>query len=476
MASGLQQRVSDSSRALRSPKSVEDLLTVSSIKLSNVMLGSPNPKNYPGYPSPIMVDWGFAQVVPPDVVCKGRGCTPECASPETTGFYVDQHNVFHQGPALTHKADVWGVGNVILGLLSGREGDAGLDFLADPRPRDVQLRKLRGSHRSELLDLIDACMKYHPEDRIDFDTLLKRIRENTGRPGLDLSLGMRNRKASDELWTYPMNALEWKEDKWGLYTKLTPRFPPVEGDPVTLSAPPHPTRRLAPEDEYMGPVLADNKAKWDASEQKKHAETHTRLEHVRWLQQRGRKGESTGQKSGTFAVPDSEGSEGSYDSDDSNFSDDSDTHGLPQPFSYENAATENDWQTEAAADDDAMMIDSVSPRLARRSRSAAAGAGDPQQEAVEASATGPARNTRSSVEGRNARESMGSASMDLESQEPSPRGTAPRLSQRQQAQRRRSSTAVTKPKSTKSPSVEAGARRASRKASQERRNSRERHE
>lgn len=269
------------------------------------MLGPENPDKYSGYPTPVLVDWGFALFNPPGELRAGRGGTPGCQSPENMGPYISKDGVVTETPALTAESDVWSVGNIIWGLMRSHEADDRMDFHETPEPpREPDLRELRGEYSDEIIDLVARAMRYHPEDRIGFPELLKQVQLLTGDhpdPKFDLTQGLRLKKKAGYHpdWRQPNAYLRTKWDQWRLFTY--PNGPLIPTNARQPTRPPHHTRRLSSERPFNGPRSGPANNPKLARQRQRHLESHTRVEHLLWLQNR----RGTVNK-GTFAVPDSD--------------------------------------------------------------------------------------------------------------------------------------------------------------------------
>ena len=312
-----------------------DQMYHSDIKMSNVLLSGPSASKYPGYPSPVLGDWGFVQACPAGVPRKGRGGTPCTESPENGGkCWTKSGRFITSGAALNPKSDVWSVGMVIYGLMDRKEGLDYLNFRKDPQPRVPNMTHLRGQYSNVLLGLAAECMNYYPEDRPSFGDLLHRIRLHTSGQGhgfVDQVRGLRSKSANDPAWQRAENRLERPIEVFRMYSKLA--WIPDTDKPgpkrVNLPRPPHPARKLSEQMEYKGRVSADDTSLQRAgSVRRKAAELGPagREAHLRFLnakekgkgmraRARARLEETRRKNAGGFRVPDSNDDEEDDDDD-----------------------------------------------------------------------------------------------------------------------------------------------------------------
>lgn len=263
------------------------------------MLSTPNPEKYPWYPSPVLADFGFAQLweqgtrAPPS-----RGGTPTCESPENAGYCYRKdgthtHETALRGEPLNRKSDVWSVGNIVWGLMAIHEGDHRMNFRGgNDEPRDAPIGELEGHYSESLLALVADCMEYYPEDRIDFSECLRRILMYTGEHPdrkYDHVHGLRTAREDDADWDMPGVRLMVQEDQFRMYTKLAHApnaYPAFPANPL-IPDPPHEARKLEQDGRYKGPVSADTRGLSEAGSERRHAAGgHTRREHMRWLADR----------------------------------------------------------------------------------------------------------------------------------------------------------------------------------------------
>lgn len=454
------------------------------------MLGAPNPNSYPGYPSPVMVDFGLAQLCPAGEQHFGRGGTATCSSPENLGGFVtlddtecdklplthsksqggrrpavsllelhipcsngrckvDQHirhdpssNIplsEHVRSNLLAESDVWSVGNVIYSLVLASEGDGSLNFLDDPSPREPDLQEFKGHYNPELLTLIADCMRYYPEDRIGFVELLERIRMHTGGhldPRLDLVKGLRRKEVYNQLWQHPAVRLRMPNDKWQLYSKLAPRVPDRA---IDAAYPPNNKRRFSPEMEYKGPFSADTTNLQHREKKRKHAAEHSRMSHLRWLQKERKK--ELMRKQGTLVDPDSnddeeDGGRELRGAEKQNTPEGEQTVGVANSFERDDdaafATAVAASQDQAEADMDAETSEAPGQTRPQRplSRSAAAGAAEaqhqPAEDQMEVEHIGSARRTRSYTQARSSNSAAAGAALQLQQQDNQTQRRVPR--------------------------------------------------
>lgn len=398
-----------------------------SIKLPNILLGSPDPNKYCNYPRPILADFGFAQFCPPGQQCIARGGTPTSECPESTGLYFDKVGRPVHRACLNRRSDVWCVGYIIYDLMSLDEGNAKFNFREDPTPREPPMHVLQGHYPDAMLELVRCCMRYHPEDRIGFQELLNRIRRCTGEhhdPSRNHVRGLRGAAAHSRLWQDRNVMLTTPVDKWPLYTHLAHAPDGKTGVP----RPPHKTRKFSKQMEYKGPVSADTRSLRRAGSVRKHAATHTQQSHERFLNRRKKMEAKKRTKSG-FHVPDS--------SDDD--ADDEDV-GIERLAQDEREQWQSVSRTADAPQQAAEEMDVEAPNTpphhsrarASQSRSAAAGAGPDERRVLRVvngmdaeSSSPPAQPARSPT--RQSRSAgAGAPLVRPPSFDPDPSGTPPR--------------------------------------------------
>ncbi|KAK5121130.1 hypothetical protein LTR85_005614 [Meristemomyces frigidus] len=154
------------------------------LKPSNIFMDLPPDTTYPRYPTPKLADFGLAIETWPDdplnptIYNAGSG-TPGYLAPEQLAYMdVETREPVDEFQLLAHT-NVWGIGAIMWSLahcqMLGYEDD--LDYNVDgtkERPvGDARTALLS----QDLLDAIQACMKFDPAERITFEALHRGIQD-----------------------------------------------------------------------------------------------------------------------------------------------------------------------------------------------------------------------------------------------------------------------------------------------------------
>ncbi|KAK4543973.1 hypothetical protein LTR36_004747 [Oleoguttula mirabilis] len=151
------------------------------LKPANVFLDLASETTYPRYPTPRLADFGLAiqtwkeDPMNPTIYNRGGG-TPGYFPPEQSSYMDIQTREPVDDFKLLAHTNVWGIGAIMWSLAHRQIIDDDLEYLAD----DTQERAVgdqRTAHLSpELLDAIQACMRFDPAQRITFAALHRDIR------------------------------------------------------------------------------------------------------------------------------------------------------------------------------------------------------------------------------------------------------------------------------------------------------------
>jgi serine/threonine protein kinase len=165
------------------------------LKLDNVFLDRPSESRYFQYPTPKIADFGaavHARTSPP------REKAYYNNAGTVDNFPAEQHPALNSR-VVSSKSNVWGVANIVGSLIWKTSGFDNLDY--GQSEKGISEPEFNGDHfmsySLELLDLIRECMRYDPDDRPDFPTLLRSIR-NARRIGLHL--GLENEPFGSNKW------------------------------------------------------------------------------------------------------------------------------------------------------------------------------------------------------------------------------------------------------------------------------------
>lgn len=149
------------------------------LKPQNVFLKSPDPTYWPNTPGFRLGDFGLAVVLPSKYITHG-----------TVGYQSPEQAA--KTPSATSATNVWGVGAIIASMMGTRRNIperadmniAEREAIVPENPARIwQLTPdERSRYRGELLDLMDACCEYKPENRISIADLCERIRAFVNRP------------------------------------------------------------------------------------------------------------------------------------------------------------------------------------------------------------------------------------------------------------------------------------------------------
>jgi serine/threonine protein kinase len=168
------------------------------LKLNNIFLDQLSETRYCRYPTPKIADFGaavHARTSPP------REKAYYNSAGTLDNFPAEQHPTLNSR-VVSSKTNVWGVANIVGSLIWKTTGFDNLNYgqseggVSEPDFNEDHSR----NYSMDLLDLIRECMRYNPDDRPDFTTLLRSIR-HAKRMGLDLGL-------EDE----PFESDRWMED------------------------------------------------------------------------------------------------------------------------------------------------------------------------------------------------------------------------------------------------------------------------
>lgn len=194
------------------------------MKLSNTFLGLPDRNRFSRYPTPKIGDFGAAVYVPEP---NDRPADYYNVAGTVENYGVEQ-NYRLTNWRVSSKSNVWGVANIVGSLIWKTEGCENLTYeqahpedpdepeaLKEPHFSDLQREK----YSEELLNLIESCMAYDPDDRPDFSAVLRRTRRYmASRPddGSDklpprLDRGLRFEPASSDKWADFLLDLEFTD-------------------------------------------------------------------------------------------------------------------------------------------------------------------------------------------------------------------------------------------------------------------------
>lgn len=149
------------------------------LKLANVFLGAPNKTHYSNYPVPKLGDFGLAAYMP------GGELTDYEIFGTIGNFPIEQDPTMMRRKgvdwALTTKANVWGVANIIASLMKQKEGFINWE---SPEPSEegpelgevVFNEKQQDRYNEILRDLVYNCMRFDPDQRPSFAQTLRSIR------------------------------------------------------------------------------------------------------------------------------------------------------------------------------------------------------------------------------------------------------------------------------------------------------------
>lgn len=181
----------------RNPTSTWQTIVHRDIKLGNVFLDRSSNSKYRRYPTPKLGDFGAAVYLSPDTPRKAEDYnyagTPDCHP-------VEQIPHINSGRTVSSKSNVWAVASAAASMIWGTEGFNGLNYgqeeggVSEPSFDDSKYERFS----DELRNLILHCMRYDQDDRPDFTTLLRMIRD-ARKSGLDA--GLRDEPASSDKWT-----------------------------------------------------------------------------------------------------------------------------------------------------------------------------------------------------------------------------------------------------------------------------------
>jgi serine/threonine protein kinase len=192
---GLVMERGDTDELERNPPSDWTPIVHRDLKLDNVFLAQPSETRYCRYPTPKIADFGAAVHVrtsPP------REKTYYNNAGTVDNFPAEQHPTLNSR-VVSSKSNVWGVANIVGSLIWKTSGFDKLDY--GQSEEGVSEPDFNGDHLMSyslgLLDLIRECMRYNPDDRPDFPTLLRSIR-NAKKIGLHL--GLENEPFGSDKW------------------------------------------------------------------------------------------------------------------------------------------------------------------------------------------------------------------------------------------------------------------------------------
>ena len=173
-----------------------DVIVHRDLKISNIFLGTPLNDKYRGYPAPKLADFGLTVMIPKNDKRKAKHFNNAGTILARPPEQVDYAGI------PSSATNVWGAGSVIWGLIELQEGD---DSKANALPWDddkataearAEARNERETldvtdeatdvYSPELIKLVRQCLHFKQGLRLDFWTLLKRIRRYTsGSAGSD---------------------------------------------------------------------------------------------------------------------------------------------------------------------------------------------------------------------------------------------------------------------------------------------------
>ena len=179
------------------------------LKPANIFLGAKDPSRYPEYPRPLVGDFGIAFKTPqndpnnPRWYNDGAGTVGFKAPEQMRWIRSDNWEPVNEW-RLNSKTNVFACGLILWCLVGEERAPPEPDWLGrsdedttlelqyeDDDPELVYSR--------ELIDLINHCLSFRPQDRPTFEQMLARILQETDRPSGTISLakGMRRGSATN---------------------------------------------------------------------------------------------------------------------------------------------------------------------------------------------------------------------------------------------------------------------------------------
>lgn len=217
-----------------SPNPMSDwtLILHRDLKLSNVFLGLSDPKNYSGYPTPKIGDFGLALYVTDDGQ-RNPGSYPFNGTPGNMPPEMLESNIdARHGVPLSSKTNVWGIGNIIGSMMwwptevKLYEGLRGLTYehgAAEPSFDDHE----QEAYSKPLRDLVLWCMKYDQDGRPTSAELLRRIRALRD----SHNAGLREADAGDQAWERDENSMlgHLRDEDWQIRGLVRDAMPLPDG-------------------------------------------------------------------------------------------------------------------------------------------------------------------------------------------------------------------------------------------------------